>query len=251
MHQEIRRIRLFGIDIAALTAKLAVGVIETSIEKKEQTHIGVVNAAKIVKMNSDSLLRNDVFASDLIFADGMSVVWASRLLRRPLPERVTGIDLMMSILEAGDEKNFRIYCLGATEAVSKRVADRIAADYPGVLLVGRHHGYFDEDGEKKIAEDIASSRADVLFVAMTSPFKERFLAKWRDTLGVTVYHGVGGSFDVFSGLTRRAPEFWQRNGLEWLYRVLQEPRRLWRRYLVTNVKFCGMVFREIFVNRPV
>jgi N-acetylglucosaminyldiphosphoundecaprenol N-acetyl-beta-D-mannosaminyltransferase len=215
--------------------------VDEAIARRRRLRIGVVNAAKLVNMRRDAALRQDVLSSDLILADGMSVVWASRLLRRPLPERVTGIDLMLGMLRRGAAMGHHVYCLGATQEVLDRVAARIATDYPGLVMAGRHHGYFGPDEEPTVAAAISNARADILLVAMTSPRKEHFMARWGDQLGVPVCHGVGGSFDILAGKVRRAPERWQRLGLEWLYRVGQEPRRLWRRYLVTNTIFCGMV----------
>ena len=174
------------------------------------------------------------------------MVWASRILRKPLPERVAGIDLMYGLLERGSRHGYRVYCLGATEEVSQKVADRIGRDYPGVILAGRRNGYFADDEEESIAETIAAASPDILFVAITSPKKENFLARWSEKMGVPVCHGVGGSFDVMAGKVQRAPEIWQHLGLEWLYRVKQEPRRLWKRYFVTNILFIRMIAKEIF-----
>jgi N-acetylglucosaminyldiphosphoundecaprenol N-acetyl-beta-D-mannosaminyltransferase len=126
----------------------------------------------------------------------------------------------------------------------------MAADYPGVQVAGSRDGYFKDAEEQAVAADIGASRADILLVAMTSPKKEKFLARWSETLGVPVCHGVGGSFDVMAGKVERAPDLWQRLGLEWLYRVKQEPRRLWRRYLVTNALFCGMLCSAFVRSLP-
>jgi N-acetylglucosaminyldiphosphoundecaprenol N-acetyl-beta-D-mannosaminyltransferase len=243
---EAPAVTLFGIPVHAVTAEQALDIVDDAIARRAPLHIGVVNAAKVVNMQRDPSLRDDVMSSDLILADGIAVVWASRLLRRPLPERVTGIDLMMGMLRHGQARRYRIYCLGATEEVSHAVADRIAADFPNVVVAGRHHGYFSESEEAEIAQQVATARPDILFVAITSPKKERFLAHWSATMDVPVCHGVGGSFDVLAGKVERAPERWQRLGLEWLYRVKQEPGRLWRRYLVTNTLFCVMLARELW-----
>ena len=236
--------QLFGVPIAAVRMDDVLARVDEAIRTREPLHLGVVNAAKLVNMRKDAALRADVLSSDLILADGMSVVWASRVLRRALPERVTGIDLMLRMLEAGDSRGYRMYLLGATGEVLSAVVQRIALEYPGVQIAGHWDGYFSTQEERRVAHDIAASAPDILLVAMTSPRKERFLARWRGELRVPVTHGVGGSFDVFAGKVRRAPQAWQRLGLEWLYRVLQEPRRLWRRYLVTNTRFCGLVFAE-------
>jgi N-acetylglucosaminyldiphosphoundecaprenol N-acetyl-beta-D-mannosaminyltransferase len=157
---------------------------------------------------------------------------------------------MLAMLERGDKLGYRVYCLGATDEVLRKAAARILADYPRVTLVGRHHGYFRPGEEGAIAEEIAAARPDILFVAMTSPKKEQFLARWSGQIGVPVCHGVGGSFDVLAGHVQRAPRGWQRLGLEWLFRVKQEPGRLWRRYLVTNTLFCAMVLSEAIRHLP-
>jgi N-acetylglucosaminyldiphosphoundecaprenol N-acetyl-beta-D-mannosaminyltransferase len=237
---------ILGVRIAAATLQDALGHVTASVERREPILIGVVNAAKVVNMRNDSALREDVLSSDVIYADGMAVVWASRLLGRPLPERVAGIDLMNAILARAAERGWGVYCLGADPDTLARAVERMRADHRGLLVVGQQHGYFATDEEEAVAQRIAQSRPDILFVAMTSPKKEKFLARWRGQLGAPVCHGVGGSFDVLAGKVQRAPEGWQRLGLEWLYRVKQEPRRLWRRYLVTNTVFCGLVAAEVF-----
>jgi len=237
-------VSLRALPIAPITMEQALDRVDAAIATRTRLRIGVVNAAKIVNMASDASLREDVLASDLVLADGASVVWARRLLGRPLPERVAGIDLMIGILRRGNERGYRVFCLGATREVLDGVCARIAADFPGIVLVGARDGYYSDADEEALAAEIDQSKPDVIFVAMTSPRKERFLARWSQRLDVRVWHGVGGSFDVLAGKVRRAPRLWQQLGVEWLYRVLQEPRRLWKRYLVTNTVFCAMVARE-------
>ena len=215
-----------------------IDLVNNTIVERGKLHIGVVNAAKMINMRRNPVLYNDVISSDIILADGKSVVFASRLLRRGLPERVAGIDIMLQVLERGNQERYRVYLFGATEEVSIRVAQEVNRRYPGIKLVGRRNGYFSEADEQSIAADIAQSTPDVLFVAMTSPKKEKFLARWGGRIGVPVCHGVGGSFDVMAGKVQRAPLAWQRLGLEWLYRLKQEPRRMLKRYLVTNTLFC-------------
>ncbi|MBI5863411.1 MAG: WecB/TagA/CpsF family glycosyltransferase [Planctomycetes bacterium] len=210
--------------------------------------IGVVNASKIVNMRTNPALRESVLAADLVLADGMSIVWASRLLGEPLPERVAGIDLMLGMFQRGEKRGYRVFCLGATQEILNRFVERTRADFPGLQIVGAHHGYFSAEQEPEVAAAIGASNADILLAAMSSPKKEKFLARWSATLNVSVCHGVGGSFDVVAGLVRRAPAAWQRFGLEWLYRLLQEPRRLGKRYLVTNTVFAYLVCRALLAR---
>lgn len=240
---------LFGIPIQAITMTEALDTIHQTIQSHGKLQIGVVNAAKVVNMHRNQKLGEDVLSSGLILADGASVVLASRILGQPLPERVTGIDLMMGMLARGNIHGYRVYCFGATEEVSQKVAARINSDYPNVILAGRRNGYFTDAEEETIAQDIADSRADILLVAITSPKKENFLASWSEKMGVAICHGVGGSFDVLAGKVERAPESWQKLGLEWLFRLKQEPGRLWKRYLVTNCLFCWLTLIELFNQR--
>ncbi len=238
------RQHLYGFEIDAVTAGQALDRVEGAITTRAPLLVGVVNAAKIVNSRRDPVLRQSVRQADLILADGMAVVWASRLVGRPLPERVAGIDLMEGMLRRGALRGWRFFCLGATEEVNAAACAWIAAHHPGVVLAGRHHGYFSREEEPEVVAAIREAAPDVLLVAMSSPKKEDFLARWSATLEVPVCHGVGGSFDVLAGKVSRAPRVVQDAGLEWAWRVGKEPRRLWRRYLTTNTRFLGLTLRE-------
>jgi N-acetylglucosaminyldiphosphoundecaprenol N-acetyl-beta-D-mannosaminyltransferase len=242
-------VNFLGVPLAPKTRGQVLELIQRTVSGHGRLPIGVVNAAKMVRMRRDRLLHADVLSSDIILADGSAVVWASRLLGRPLPERVAGIDLMMAMLQMGERNGYSFYLLGATEEVSRTVASRLAEKYPRVRVAGRRNGYFSADQEAGIAEDIRHAAPDVLLIAMSSPKKERFLSRWSRHIAVPVCHGVGGAFDVFAGKVKRAPGRWQRLGLEWFYRLLQEPRRLCGRYLLTNSLFCWMVLNELLRSR--
>jgi len=233
------------VPVDRLTMGEVLGRVQEAIESRRPLQIGVVNAAKVVNMRRDAELREAVLGCDLILADGMSVVWASRVLGPPIPERVAGIDLMHGILGLAHRRGHRLYCLGATPAVLDRALAAIRASYPDARIAGAHHGYFEASAEEALAEGIRQAKPDVLLVAMTSPKKERFIARWGRTMDVPVVHGVGGSFDVLAGKVKRAPRLFQRLGLEWLMRMLQEPRRLFTRYLVTNTVFVSLVLRQL------
>ena len=228
---------LFGLRVAASRLDDVVDLATTAIHDRSRLLIGVLNAAKIVKLGQDPFLRDSLLECDLLLADGQSVVWASRLLGRPLPERVAGIDLLTALLDLADRERRRVYLLGAKQEVLDTVCERIAQRWPGAVIAGARNGYFDESESAEVAGEIGDSRADMLFLGMTTPKKEIFLGAHGESMGVPVLHGVGGSFDVLAGVIRRAPLSWQRMGMEWAYRLLQEPRRMWRRYLVTNSEF--------------
>lgn len=217
--------------------------IKQRIQQKKFTQHVVVNVAKLVHMQKDTQLKESVEACDIINIDGMGVVLGARFLGHDVPERVVGVDLFYNLVAMAEQESFPIFLLGATDAVVSETAKRIQAKHPKLKLTGYHHGYFWDD-EEAVVNQIQQSGAKLLFVAITSPKKENFINKWQDRLGVDFVMGVGGTFDVVAGKVNRAPMWMQNYGLEWLYRVIQEPRRMWKRYLVTNSKFAWYLLRE-------
>lgn len=212
------------------------------LEGSVHQHV-VVNVSKVVQANRDPSLRQLIAACDLINADGQPIVWAARLLGAPLRERVTGVDLMQRLIERSVTRGYRLYLLGARPEVVAAVAARIAREHPGATVAGWRDGYWSPDEEPAVVSAIAAARPDVLFVAFGSPAKERFLARWKGTIAAPFVMGVGGSFDVYAGRVRRAPTWMRRVGLEWLFRVIQEPQRMWRRYAGDAPRFAWLVLR--------
>lgn len=235
---------LFGLPIAPMAMTDVLDRCQTALRTREPLLIGVVNAAKVVACARDAHLRASMLECDLIVADGQSVVWASRILGKRLPERVAGIDLFERLLEVAQEQSRRVYFLGATASVLEQMQARLAQRMRDLVVAGARDGYFDVAESSTVAREIRDAAPDMLFLGMTSPKKEIFLGTHGASLGVPILHGVGGSFDILAGVTKRAPALWQRLGAEWLYRVVQEPGRLWRRYLTTNAAFVWMTVRE-------
>jgi N-acetylglucosaminyldiphosphoundecaprenol N-acetyl-beta-D-mannosaminyltransferase len=217
--------------------------IDDTVAMNRFTQHVVVNVAKIVNMQKDPQLATSVRESDIINIDGMGVVLGARMLGHDVPERVTGIDLFYELLAMSARKGYSVYLLGAHDDVVNEAARRVKTLYPELKLAGYHHGYFWDD-EEAMVNKVRASGAQLLFVAITSPKKENFINRWREQLGVTFVMGVGGTFDVVAGKVKRAPLWMQKSGLEWLFRVIQEPRRMWKRYLVTNSKFAWMLLNE-------
>jgi len=238
------KIELFGCPVDSLNLDQTVNRIKGIIRKREPGRHSALNAAKIVRMRKDEKLRQIVTASDMVSADGQSVVWASRLLGKPLPERVAGIDLMQKLLSLAQERGYGVYLLGATEEVLLKLGERLGREYPGLRLVGCRNGYFSGRDEENIVQEINAAHPDILFVGISTPKKEYFLGKYQAKLRVPFCMGVGGSFDVLSGKSKRAPQVMRRMGLEWFYRFVQEPARLWKRYLVTNLLFLFYLLQE-------
>jgi N-acetylglucosaminyldiphosphoundecaprenol N-acetyl-beta-D-mannosaminyltransferase len=240
-----QRVDVLGCSIDALDMDQTVARCAALIEEGGFHQHVAINAAKLVAMGDDPQLRDIIERCDVISADGQSVVWASRLLRAPLPERVAGIDLMDRLLGEAATRGFGVYILGARADVLEEAVRRIREQHPGLVVSGYRDGYFGEDEEEAVCDEIRASGASILLVAISSPRKEKFLGEHGPSLGVPFVMGVGGSIDVVAGVTRRAPRAWQRLGLEWLYRLVQEPRRMFRRYAVTNTRFLLMLARAM------
>ena len=216
-------------------------------EGRPAQHV-VLNASKCVLMRDDPRLRGIVASCDLVNADGMSVVLAGRFLGLHVPERVAGIDLMERLFERAETEEWPVFLLGAHEETVRRFAEIVRERWPNSNVVGIQSGYFTDDAE--MASAIAASGARLLFVGMSSPRKEYFLAEQLPTMGPVFAMGVGGSFEVWTGNVKRAPGWMQRWGLEWAYRFAQEPGRMWRRYLVGNARFAWMVLGARVGGRP-
>jgi N-acetylglucosaminyldiphosphoundecaprenol N-acetyl-beta-D-mannosaminyltransferase len=241
------RVRLFGTPVDALTFAETVDRSFELADAGGPTQHVVLNAAKVVQMREDDRLRSIVGGCDLVNADGQSVVWASRVLGRPLPERVAGIDLFKAIVERAARTGHRVFFLGATQEVLAEMVGRLRARHPSLVIAGYRDGYWDDDDD--VVETVRAARPDFLFLAIPSPRKEYWLSENLERLAVPFVMGVGGTFDVVAGKVRRAPVWVQRVGCEWLYRLAQEPRRMWKRYLWGNSLFVGLIALEWWRSR--
>lgn len=244
-----KKVTLFGVPIDNLSKTEVVDRIESMVKDGGIHQHVVVNVDKIVKMESNSSLRAAVLDCDLITVDGQPVIWVSRLLQYPIKERVTGVDLFDALMARCAESGLRPYLLGARQEVVARTVEVLKTKYPSLQLAGWRNGYWAADEESNIVQEIMRARPDVLCMAAGSPKQEVFLGKWKKEMGVPFVMGVGGSFDVAAGVLQRAPKWVQRAGLEWLFRLAQEPRRLWRRYLKEDMAFFRLVWREWRVKR--
>lgn len=231
------RIQVMGCPFDPVTMTGALARIDRAMASGGQLRHTALNTAKLVRMRRDPELAGDVRSSALVTADGMGILLAARLLGRALPERVTGIDLMTRTLALCARAGYRPYLLGGRQCVVDLAVGRALGDHPGLVVAGWRDGYFGAADEDGIVAAINRAQADCLFVGLPTPMKERFLARNAERLRPRFIMGVGGSFDVLAGRVRRAPRWMQRAGLEWLHRTWQEPRRMWRRYLVTNAVF--------------
>jgi len=213
--------------------------------RRRLQHVAL-NVAKFVYMQKNKELRDDVLTSDIIGIDGMGIVLAARLFGIRVPERVAGVDLMERVLETCAAKGYRPYFLGASEKALFGALRNLRMRFPNLEIAGAQHGYYPPESEADVVAAIRASAADCLFIGMPTPHKERFLAAHRDTINVPFIMGVGGGIDILAQITKRAPVWMQWIGLEWLYRIMQEPRRMWKRYLTTNMAFAAIIAKAAF-----
>jgi N-acetylglucosaminyldiphosphoundecaprenol N-acetyl-beta-D-mannosaminyltransferase len=234
-----------GLRLDALDMAETLDACEKLIAKRNTQHV-VLNAAKVVHASDNAQLTRIINGCDLVNADGMSVVWAARALGLKIRERVAGIDLMHNLVDLSQARRYSIYLVGATQRnldiTSKNFIER------GANVVGSRNGYWQQSDELEIVRQIADKAPDILFLAIPSPQKEFFLSKHLENLNVGLAVGVGGSFDIVAGETKRAPLLMQKAGLEWVFRLAQEPRRMFKRYFVGNLRFVILVISELLMK---
>lgn len=241
------RIRVLGIPLDPLTMDQTLACAVRHVEEGNPGCHMSVNAATLVLALDDPGYRRWLEQADIAGADGQSVVWAARLLASHGPERVTGVDLMVRMLTVARSRGWSVYLLGARPHVVARLARRLSRQ--GVVVAGFRDGYFGEDEAGAVVEEVRRSGAVLLFVGIPTPRKERFLIEHARPAGIPFSIGVGGSFDVLAGQVRRAPRWMQGAGLEWLFRLAQEPRRLWRRNMTSSPRFALLVLSELLRRR--
>jgi N-acetylglucosaminyldiphosphoundecaprenol N-acetyl-beta-D-mannosaminyltransferase len=239
------REEFLGVPVDILSVGETVDLAEESMASHRRCQHVALNVAKFVKMRQQPELWRDVVESDVVGIDGMGILWGCRLLGLKAQERVAGIDLFKEILRLCHQKGFRPFFLGATDSVLQRMIFNLRAEFPNLQIAGWHSGYFRSEENARVVEMIRCSGADCLFLGLPTPRKERLLAQYRDEFGVPFVMGVGGSFDVLAGAVTRAPLWMQNVGLEWFYRLYQEPRRMFWRYFSTNILFANLLVAEL------
>jgi len=231
-------VAVLGIPFHNVTMDEAVALIEEQIREGGFHQVATANVDFLRHSMRDKDLRNTLCSCEMIVPDGMPVVWISRLIGKPLKERVTGIDLVERLAAVSARRGYGIFLLGASENRSQRAAKVLKQRYPDLRIVGRYSPApqpLEEMDHEEILRRIEEAKPDILLVAFGNPKQEQWLAMHRDRLKVPVCIGVGGTLDSLSGTMRRAPQWMQHNGLEWLHRTMQEPRRLAARYLADAV----------------
>jgi N-acetylglucosaminyldiphosphoundecaprenol N-acetyl-beta-D-mannosaminyltransferase len=229
----------------------SIDTIEEFIRRRTPRQIVPVNAAKLWRMERDPRLKLIVETAALIIPE-KAIVMGSRVLGSPLKAHIGGITLLKRLLPVAASRGYRVYFLGARQKVIGRMVETLRRDYPSLRICGWRDGYFRREESAAVLQQIRGARPDLLFVALGTPAQEYWIAEHLAALGVPVCMGVGGSFDVLAGLKKDAPDWVRALALEWLYRLAQDPRNLWKRYLITIPWFCTRVFcwraRQMFAR---
>jgi len=241
---DIEEISIFNIRINPLKISEFLAIIEIGIRDGQQIAQFGVNSATINDVVRNKDFRHTINGADLIHIDGMSVVWALRSFGFNVPERVATPDLADGVLALADRKKLRVFLFGAREDILIRCRQNIEKKYPGLIIAGCRNGYYNPEEEKEIFDMINETRPDILFLGMSSPRKELFYDSYKHKLDAGYILGVGGYFDIMAGMIKRAPLWMQNAGLEWLFRLMQEPKRLWKRYLIGIFQFFWLATKE-------
>lgn len=243
------RVDFLGLKLDNLDLDESVQRIEDFIQERRPRQVFTPNAALTVWSHQDPYLKDVYSRTDLLTADGIGVFMGSRILGRPVKANVPAVSMFFKFLPIAQKKGYRMYFLGAKPEVVVKAVENVRKEYPGINIVGYHHGHYPATDVPKVMEDIISCRPDIVFVAMSTPQKEKFIDTNKEKLNVPVMVGVGGTFDIAAGVTKLAPAWIRKGGLEWLYRLIQEPRRLWRRYAATHPAFVYLLIKAFFVER--
>lgn len=232
-----RRVAMFGCEIDALTMEETVALVDEIANGVSPGQHVALNASGVVSMRDDSRLRDIVREASIVSADGQSIVWASRLLGCPLPERVAGPDLFLRLIGLAEVRGYPVYLVGASPSVLESACAALLRAHPNLVIAGSRDGYFGDEESDETVLNVRRSGARMLFVAMPTPRKEYWISENLARFGVPFCMGVGGTFDIVAGLVDRAPQWMQDAGLEWTYRLYREPRRMWKRYFIGNARF--------------
>jgi N-acetylglucosaminyldiphosphoundecaprenol N-acetyl-beta-D-mannosaminyltransferase len=224
--REVDCVKLLGVRIHRVDMATTMGLIRRYIAEGRPRILVTADASGVSLAQRDEDFRKLINNADLVTPDGSGILWACEKLGMPLIERVSGVDIARNLCAMAAEEGFSIYFLGAAPGVAEQAAENLKSQYPGLRIAGTHDGYFEDDQSASIAAEIKASGAKGLLVAMGIPRQEKWIRDHLNDLGVCVAIGVGGSFDVFSGNVSRAPEWMQRHGLEWAYRLSKNPRKI-------------------------
>jgi N-acetylglucosaminyldiphosphoundecaprenol N-acetyl-beta-D-mannosaminyltransferase len=239
---ELPSVPLHGLRVHRLTMDETLDTLDRFIHQGSPHHVVTLDASMCVMARDDADLKRIVQSAELVTPDSAGVLWACSRSGQPLPERVSGVEIVERLCALSPSRGYRLFFFGAGPGVAEDAADRLREKYPGCQIVGTRNGFFTPDDETEIMEQIREARPHVLCVALGIPKQEKWIARHRAELGVPVLIGVGGTFDVHSGRVKRAPKWMQRLNLEWLYRLAKNPRKIGK--VMTLPRFVWMTLRS-------
>lgn len=236
----MEKVSIFGVNIDNVNMEEAKYEVKKFLESDRLNVIFTPNTEIVMAAKDDENIRQIVNSADLVIADGIGLIYGSKIQKKPLKERVTGFDISMEMLKMANENSLSLYLLGAKPGYALKAKENINNKYPNINVVGVHNGYFkgihtgvkDSDEEKEIIEEINKLNPDIIFVGFGFPKQELWINEYKNKLNSRVIIGNGGVIDILSGNAQRAPEIWQKLGLEWFYRLLQDPRRIKRQMVL-------------------
>lgn len=247
------RMKFLNIEIDNLSMNESIDCIDGFIQNKTPSYVVTPNVDHIVKLEKDKEFLEVYDNADLILTDGMPLIWISKLLKMPIKEKVSGSDLFPKVCELANEKRYSIFLLGAAEGVALKAAENLKDKYKNLKIAGTYspsYGFEKKDDEiKEIINKVNIAKPDILAVGLGAPKQEKFIYKYKDKLNVPVSLAIGASIDFEAGNLERAPIWMQRSGLEWLYRLCKEPKRLFKRYIVDDMKIIGIFIKYKNLNR--
>lgn len=238
-----KKVSVLGVNFIDMTLAEMVITLAEHVEKQEKVFLVTANPEIVLHSKKNPDYQQILNGATYVTADGIGIIKAAKLLGKPLPERLTGFDIFMKLLEQANKKNQSVYLLGAKEVVLTRARAKIGELFPNIKIVGMQNGYFDMN-DMEIFENIKAANPDYVFAALGFPRQEEWIAKHLNYFEKGIFMGVGGSFDVLSGEVKRAPEIWQKLNIEWLYRLLQQPSR-WRRMLAIPMFMLHVISEKV------
>lgn len=241
---------ILGVLVRRVSFEETISLCQQAIEEDDKLQITTCNLDFLQKARANRDYQ-ELLNRTLNVADGVPLIWASKLLKQPLPGRVNGTDILERLCQMAADKGWRVYLLGAMPDVNQAARDRLTERYPGLQIYG--HGpqieLTDDEANRAIATEVAKAKPDILFVALGAPRQDFWIDRYQALTGAKVAMGCGGALDIVSGLYKRAPLWMQRNGLEWLYRLTQQPGYLWKRYLSQAVFFFRVLLQSLSLRR--
>lgn len=248
MSEITKRVELFGINVDNVSNEEAIRKIELLIKKNNPSLVVTPNVHHINILQKDNEFREIYSQASMVLPDSKPLFWTSKILKMPLKERVAGSDLLPSFCKLAAKKRYRLFFLGSGPGIARKAADILTEINPGLIIAGTYSppfGFEDDEGEnRKIVEMINKSNPDVLFVGLGAPKQEKWIWRYKDEINVPISIAVGAAFDFIAGNVKRAPRWMQKFGFEWFFRLYQEPRRLWKRYLIGNFIFLWLFLKE-------